>query len=83
MTGYRSPWMDDELELFRDAARRFVQNEIVPHDARWREQRNAVLQESCRVFALAHAATNAAQRESAARRLRAYARDLQELAAQR
>ena len=52
-------------------------------DARWREQRNAVLQESCRVFALVHAATNAAQRESAARRLRAYARDLQELAAQR
>ena len=52
-------------------------------DARWREQRNAVMQESCRVFALVHAATNAAQRESAARRLRAYARDLQELAAQR
>jgi acyl-CoA dehydrogenase len=35
---YRSPWMDDELELFRDAARRFVENEIVPNDARWREQ---------------------------------------------
>jgi acyl-CoA dehydrogenase len=30
--------MDDELELFRDAARRFVENEIVPNDARWREQ---------------------------------------------
>jgi len=35
---YRSPWMDDELELFRDAARRFVEHEIVPNDARWREQ---------------------------------------------
>ena len=35
---YRSPWMDDELEMFRDAARRFVENEIVPNDARWREQ---------------------------------------------
>jgi len=35
---YRSAWMDDELEMFRDAARRFVENEIVPHDARWREQ---------------------------------------------
>jgi len=35
---YRSRWMDDELELFRDAARRFVENEIVPNDARWRDQ---------------------------------------------
>ena len=38
MNDYRSPWMDDELEMFRDAARRFVENEIVPNDARWREQ---------------------------------------------
>ncbi len=38
MNDYRSAWMDDELEMFRDAARRFVENEIVPHDARWREQ---------------------------------------------
>lgn len=38
MSDYRSAWMDDELEMFRDAARRFVENEIVPHDARWREQ---------------------------------------------
>ena len=38
MIDYRSPWMDDELEMFRDAARRFVENEIVPNDARWREQ---------------------------------------------
>jgi acyl-CoA dehydrogenase len=35
---YRSPWIDDEMEMFRDAARRFVENEIVPNDARWREQ---------------------------------------------
>ncbi len=38
MTDYRSPWMDDELEMFRDAARRFVENEILPKDAGWREQ---------------------------------------------
>ncbi len=38
MAAYRSPWMDDELDLFRDAARRFVESEIVPHDARFREQ---------------------------------------------
>jgi acyl-CoA dehydrogenase len=30
--------MDEELDLFRDAARRFVESEIVPHDARFREQ---------------------------------------------
>ena len=35
---YRSPWLDDELDMFRDAARRFIEAEIVPHDARWREQ---------------------------------------------
>jgi len=35
---YRSPWIDGEMEMFRDAARRFVENEIVPNDARWREQ---------------------------------------------
>ena len=38
MTEYRSPWMDDELEMFRDAAKRFIESEIVPNDARWREQ---------------------------------------------
>jgi acyl-CoA dehydrogenase len=38
VTDYRSPWMDDELEMFRDAARRFVENEILPKDAGWREQ---------------------------------------------
>ena len=37
MAEYRSPWMDEELELFREAARRFVENEIVPNDARCRE----------------------------------------------
>jgi acyl-CoA dehydrogenase len=38
MDSYRSAWLDDELDLFRDAVRRFVGMEIVPHDARWREQ---------------------------------------------
>lgn len=38
MSEYRSPWMDDELEMFRETARRFVESEVVPHDARWREQ---------------------------------------------
>ena len=38
MTDHRSPWMDDELEMFRDAARRFVEQAIVPNDDRWRGQ---------------------------------------------
>ncbi len=35
---YRSPWLDDELDMFREAARRFIRQEIVPNDDRWREQ---------------------------------------------
>lgn len=38
VTEYRSPWMDEELELFREAVSRFVESEILPHDARFREQ---------------------------------------------
>jgi acyl-CoA dehydrogenase len=38
VTDYRSPWMDEELDLFREAVSRFVDSEIVPHDARFREQ---------------------------------------------
>ena len=40
MIDYRSPWMDDELEMFRDAAKRFIESEIVPNDTRWREQQH-------------------------------------------
>ena len=35
---YTSRWMDDELTAFRDTAARFVETEMVPHDARWRAQ---------------------------------------------
>jgi acyl-CoA dehydrogenase len=30
--------MDDDLEVFRDTVVRFIDIEMVPHDARWREQ---------------------------------------------
>ena len=40
VNAYRSPWMDEELDLFRDAARRFVESEVAPNDARWREQKH-------------------------------------------
>jgi len=32
--------MDDELVMFRDAAARFVEAEMVPHDEQWRKQHN-------------------------------------------
>ncbi|MDP3859472.1 MAG: acyl-CoA dehydrogenase family protein [Stagnimonas sp.] len=35
---YVSPWMDSDLELFRDNVSRFVETEVVPHDEHWRKQ---------------------------------------------
>jgi acyl-CoA dehydrogenase len=34
-------WMDPELEMLRDTARRFFERECVPHEARWRGQHHA------------------------------------------
>jgi acyl-CoA dehydrogenase len=36
---YRSPWMTEDLDMLRTTARRFVETEVVPHAARWREQK--------------------------------------------
>jgi len=38
MNPYVIPWMDEDLEMFRDTVVRFIESEMVPHDARWREQ---------------------------------------------
>jgi acyl-CoA dehydrogenase len=35
-----SPWMNDELAIYRETVVRFVEGEMVPHDARWREEHN-------------------------------------------
>jgi len=35
------PWMDAELALLRDSARRFFERECVPQEARWRAQHHA------------------------------------------
>ena len=40
MKPYHSPWMDDDLALYRDAMARFVEAEMLPHDAEWRKQKN-------------------------------------------
>jgi acyl-CoA dehydrogenase len=38
--GYTSPWMNPELEGFRDAVRRFLEAEVVPHRERWNKQQH-------------------------------------------
>ena len=35
---HTSNWMDDDLIAFRDTVSRFVETEMLPHDARWRAQ---------------------------------------------
>jgi acyl-CoA dehydrogenase len=38
MSTYQSPWMTEELAIFRAAASRFVETEMVPKDPQWRQQ---------------------------------------------
>jgi acyl-CoA dehydrogenase len=38
MAEYRSSWITPELNALRDVVRRFVQNELVPHQDEWRKQ---------------------------------------------
>ena len=35
---YVSPWTNEDIQLFRKTVKRFIQEEFVPHEARWREQ---------------------------------------------
>jgi acyl-CoA dehydrogenase len=38
MANYESPWMNEELRMFRKALREFIQEEFVPKQSKWREQ---------------------------------------------
>src|SRR3569832_1007486 len=38
MNPYVIPWMDEDLEVFRDTVVRFIESEMLPNDAKWREQ---------------------------------------------
>ncbi|MGC2030923.1 MAG: acyl-CoA dehydrogenase family protein [Steroidobacteraceae bacterium] len=40
MKGYVSPWMDEDLAIFRDAVARFLEAEMVPDEAQWRKQQH-------------------------------------------
>jgi acyl-CoA dehydrogenase len=35
---YQSPWANDEVRMFRDTVRQFIQSEFVPQQERWRAQ---------------------------------------------
>src|SRR5947199_3522059 len=35
---YQSPWMNDDLRMFRKSVRQFIEREFVPHQACWRQQ---------------------------------------------
>ena len=51
-------------------------------DPAYRAWQQGLVEEGCRIFASVHASTTAAQRDQAVRRLRAYQRDLRDLATQ-
>ena len=38
MLAYESPWMNEDLALFRENVARFVETEMVPRDPEWRRQ---------------------------------------------
>jgi len=40
MNEYSSPWMNEDLAIYRESVARFVESEMLPHDARWREEHN-------------------------------------------
>ena len=35
---YDSPWLNDDVRMFRTTVRQFIQKEFAPQQARWREQ---------------------------------------------
>ncbi len=38
MSNYESPWMNEELRMFRKTVREFIQTEFLPRQEKWREQ---------------------------------------------
>jgi acyl-CoA dehydrogenase len=43
-TTYESPWTTEEVRIFRNTVRQFIRAELVPHQARWREQHHPDLE---------------------------------------
>lgn len=38
MSNYESPWMNEDLRMYRKALREFIQEEFVPRQAKWRSE---------------------------------------------
>lgn len=38
LENYESPWMDEELHIMRDAVRKFIAREFIPHMEKWEKQ---------------------------------------------
>jgi predicted secreted protein len=70
--------VDDARKLMRGAYER----SMLPADPASRQYQQAMIDDGCRSFAALHASTTPQQRDQAVRRLRAWQRDLGELAAQ-
>ena len=70
-----------DFDTARKQLRAYLARFENPPDAAYRDYQEALIQEGCRSFAIMHNSTSLAQREAAVRRLRAYQRDLRELAA--
>lgn len=66
----------------RNAIHALTERAVQSPDARYRAYQNALIQEGCANLAAVHNSTTPQQRQNAVQRLRAYQRDLQELAAQ-
>jgi hypothetical protein len=63
----------------RNLMRAYLERAQHSPDTGYRAWQEALVQESCRIFSAVHESTTPAQRQQAARRLRAYQRDLWEL----
>ncbi len=40
MSAQTSPWITDDLVIFQDSIRRFIANELTPHEERWAKQQH-------------------------------------------
>ncbi|MDP3136791.1 MAG: DUF6279 family lipoprotein [Burkholderiaceae bacterium] len=66
----------------RELMRAYIERSIDSPDPAYRAYQQKQLRDNCRAFATAHNSTTTAQRDTAVRRLRAYRRDVLELAGQ-
>ena len=69
-----------DFDTARKQLRAYLRAVRAPARSGYRDYQEALIEEGCRTFAVLHNSTSLAQRDAAVRRLRAYQRDLRELA---